>query len=120
MGAPAQNRTGSGQSANRADAQAIHQTVADFVAAWNKHDAHAFEMTFTEDADFTNVAGVHAQGRANVEGFHAPRFASYFKDSHQTAAVRSIRMLTAPACGGGRGLEDDRGLDAGRICSAVS
>lgn len=76
------------------DRAAIEQTVNNFVDAWNKHDAHAFAMTFTEDADFTNVAGVHAQGRANVESFHAPRFADIFKESHQTAQIRSIRFLT--------------------------
>lgn len=73
---------------------AIAQTLERFVDAWNKHDAHAFAMTFTEDADFTNVQGVHARGRANVEAFHAPIFASTFKDSHQTANIRSIRMLS--------------------------
>ena len=72
---------------------AIGQTLERFVDAWNKHDAHAFAMTFTEDADFTNVQGIHARGRANVEAFHAPIFASTFKESHQTATIRSIRML---------------------------
>jgi uncharacterized protein (TIGR02246 family) len=72
---------------------AIAQTVEQFLKAWNIHDAHAFALTFTEDADFTNVAGVHAQGRSNVEAFHAPMFAGRFKDTHQTARVRSIRFL---------------------------
>lgn len=72
---------------------AIAQTLERFLDAWNKHDAHAFAMAFTEDADFTNVQGIHARGRANVEAFHAPVFASIFKDSHQTATIRSIRML---------------------------
>lgn len=76
------------------DRAAIEQTVERFLDAWNKHDAHAFAMTFTEDADFTNVAGMHARGRANVEKFHAPVFATIFKDSHQTAQIRSIRFLT--------------------------
>ncbi len=35
---------------------AIAQTVEQFLNAWNKHDAHEFALTFTEDADFTNVA----------------------------------------------------------------
>ncbi|HEV2306077.1 MAG TPA: SgcJ/EcaC family oxidoreductase [Candidatus Acidoferrales bacterium] len=76
------------------DRVAIEQTLERFLDAWNKHDAHAFAMTFTEDADFTNVTGVHAQGRANVETFHARVFATLFKDSHQTAQIRSIRFLT--------------------------
>jgi uncharacterized protein (TIGR02246 family) len=75
------------------DRAAIAQTVQRFANAWNEHDAHAFALTFTEDADFTNVSGVHAQGRSNVETFHAPLFAAQFKDSHQTAKIRSIRFL---------------------------
>jgi uncharacterized protein (TIGR02246 family) len=77
------------------DRAAIQQTVEHFLDAWNKHDAHAFAMTFTEDADFTNVTGVHAHGRANVDTFHARVFATLFKDSHQTAQIRSIRFLTS-------------------------
>lgn len=73
---------------------AIEQTVKHFMEAWNEHDAHAFAMTFTEDADFTNVAGMHANGRSNVETFHAGVFAAIFKNSHETGQVRSIRFLT--------------------------
>jgi uncharacterized protein (TIGR02246 family) len=75
------------------DRSAIAQSVANFVSAWNIHDAHAFAATFTEDADFTNVAGTHANGRANIEAFHAPMFAGVFKDSHQAGQIRSIRYL---------------------------
>lgn len=80
--------------AHAKDRAATQQTVERFLDAWNKHDAHAFAMTFTQDADFTNVVGTHAQGRANVEKFHARVFATVFKDSHQTAQIRSIRFLT--------------------------
>jgi uncharacterized protein (TIGR02246 family) len=85
----------SAPDAHEKDRAAIAQTVANFVSAWNIHNAHAFAATFTDDADFTNIAGVHAQGRANIEAFHAPMFASIFKDSRQTSTVRSIRFLTA-------------------------
>lgn len=50
-------------------------------------------MTLTEDADFTNVRGVHAHGRTNVESFHVQGFATVFKHSHQTAQIRSVRFL---------------------------
>jgi uncharacterized protein (TIGR02246 family) len=75
------------------DRAAIAQTVANLVTAWNNHDVHAFAATFAEDADFTNVAGKHAHGRADVEAFHAPMFASIFKESHQISTIRSIRFL---------------------------
>jgi len=82
-------------SAHAKDRAAIEKTVANFADAWNKHDAHAFALTFAEDADFTNVLGAQAQGRDKIESFHAPTFAGMFKDSHLTDTVRSIRFLTA-------------------------
>ncbi|MGH9711121.1 MAG: SgcJ/EcaC family oxidoreductase [Candidatus Acidiferrales bacterium] len=75
------------------DRAAIELTLQRSLNAWNTHDAHAFAMTFTEEADFTNVAGTHAHGRAKVEEFHAPIFASIFKESRLTAKIRSIRFL---------------------------
>jgi len=76
------------------DRAAIVNTVERFLDAWNKHDAHAFAMTFTEDADFTNVAAARAHGRAGVGTFHARVFATLFSESHQIAEIRSIRFLT--------------------------
>jgi uncharacterized protein (TIGR02246 family) len=77
------------------DEAAIAQTLQRFVDAWNSQDARAFALTFTEDCDFTNVAGTHAHGRENVEKFHAPVFATIFKNSRQTARIRSVRLLVA-------------------------
>jgi uncharacterized protein (TIGR02246 family) len=81
-------------SGHESDRAAIGNTVAHFVDAWNKHDVHAFAMTFTEDADFTNVAGTHVHSRPAIEAFHAPMFAGIFKETHQTDTIRSIRFLT--------------------------
>lgn len=72
----------------------IQQLVSAFVGAWNKHDVHAFAQTFAEDADFTNIRGVGAHGRTAIEQFHAPVFATIFKQSHQTATDISIRFLS--------------------------
>ena len=73
--------------------QGISKVLADFLAAWNKHDARAFSLVFAEDADFTNVAGISAHGRAEVEKFHAPRFATTFKDTHQTVTETKVRFI---------------------------
>jgi uncharacterized protein (TIGR02246 family) len=75
------------------DEAAIRNVVARFVEAWNQHDAHAFSLVFSETADFTNVRGVGASGRAAIEAFHAPVFQTMFKASHQTAVVKSIRFI---------------------------
>lgn len=75
------------------DEEGIRKVVADFVAAWNKHDAKAFSMVFAEDADFTNVGGKSAQGRAEIEKHHAPSFATKFKDTHQTITETKVRFI---------------------------
>ena len=76
------------------DEKGINQVLTAFVEAWNHHDAKAFSMVFAEDADFTNVRGMSAHGRAEVEKFHAPRFATKFKDSNQKIAEIKIRFIT--------------------------
>ncbi len=72
----------------------IKQVLTDFVEAWNHHDAKAFSMVFAEDADFTNVRGMSAHGRTEVESVHAPRFATNFKDSNQKITEVKIRFIT--------------------------
>jgi uncharacterized protein (TIGR02246 family) len=59
-----------------------------------QHDAKAFSMVFAEDADFTNVRGMSAHGRADVEKFHAPLFATNFKDSSLRISDIKIRFIT--------------------------
>jgi uncharacterized protein (TIGR02246 family) len=75
------------------DETAIHEVVGRFMDSWNQHDVHAFSLVFAETADFTNVKGVGASGRAAIEAFHAPIFQSMFKASHQTGSVKSIRFI---------------------------
>ena len=82
-------------SSNREqDEKGIKQVLTGFVEAWNHHDAKAFSMVFAEDADFTNVRGMSAHGRTEVEKFHAPIFAKNFKDTHQTMTDTKIRFIT--------------------------
>jgi uncharacterized protein (TIGR02246 family) len=73
---------------------AINAVITDrFLAGWNAHDAHVFASAFAPDADFTNVRGVSASGRENIEQFHALAFQKMFMQSHQTAEVKKIRFL---------------------------
>ena len=91
---PGQTTDGkAGRESSPRDEEAVRTALADFVGAWNKHDAKAFSMVFAEDADFTNVRGMSAHGRAEVEKFHAPRFATTFKDSHQKITETKIRFI---------------------------
>jgi uncharacterized protein (TIGR02246 family) len=82
-----------GQGAHEADEKAIRSVMDRFVDAWNKHDAKAFAAVFAEDADFTNVRGTGASGRSKIEEFHAPVFATTFKDSHQSYTDIKIRFV---------------------------
>lgn len=75
------------------DEEEIRKVLADFVEAWNKHDAKAFSMVFAEDADFTNVRGTSASGRAEIEKFHASLFATRFKDTNQKMTKTKIRFI---------------------------
>jgi len=85
-----------GQSDNReqpADEKAIRGVIDSFMDAWNHHDAKAWTAVFTDDADFTNVVGVSASGRSEIEQFHANVFATIFKDSLQKYTGIKIRFV---------------------------
>ena len=82
-----------GQGGHEADEQAIHGVMDGFMDAWNHHDAKAWTALFSEDADFTNVRGVSASGRADIEQFHARVFATLFKNSHQKYTDIKIRFI---------------------------
>lgn len=50
-------------------------------------------MVFAVDADCTNVGGMGAHGRSEVEKFHASRFATKFKDTYQKITETKIRFI---------------------------
>jgi uncharacterized protein (TIGR02246 family) len=77
-----------------ADSAAIKQVCADFSESFSHHDPHGVAMTFAEDADFANMTGRHAHGRANIENWFAGLFRGNLKDSARTDTVRSIRFYT--------------------------
>jgi uncharacterized protein (TIGR02246 family) len=77
-----------------ADSAAIRQSVADFIDAFNHHDAHAWASFMAEDGDFTNVTGLYLHGRKDIEKRFTELFATRLKDSHRTATVRHIRFIS--------------------------
>src|SRR5882757_5775127 len=77
-----------------ADSAAIKQTFTDFYESFSHHDAHATAMTFAEDADFTNMRGIHRHGREEIEAWFANLFKGTRKSSNRTDSVRSIRFFT--------------------------
>ena len=84
-----------GQSkSTEADSAAIRQVVADFIDAFNHHDAHAWAMPLAEDGDFTNVTGLYLHGRKDFETRFTELFATRLKSAHRTATVRHIRFIS--------------------------
>jgi uncharacterized protein (TIGR02246 family) len=77
-----------------ADSAAIKQVCADFSESFSHHDPHGVAMTFAEDADFANMTGRHAHGRADIEKWFAGLFRGNLKDSARTDTVRNIRFYT--------------------------
>ncbi|MGB2678144.1 MAG: SgcJ/EcaC family oxidoreductase [Candidatus Acidiferrum sp.] len=77
------------------DEKAIRGLIDSFIDAWNRHDAHAFGTLFAEDADFTNWRGMGAKGRSKIEEFHAPIFATIFRNSHLGYTDSEIRFIRA-------------------------
>lgn len=70
--------------------EGVESVAHRLIEAWNRHDPHAFAAVFAADAEFTNVFGMQATGRGEIEQFHAPIFETMFKDSHLSAdSVRS-------------------------------
>ncbi|HEV7966126.1 MAG TPA: SgcJ/EcaC family oxidoreductase [Candidatus Acidoferrales bacterium] len=75
-----------------ADSVAIRQVIDEFVASFNRHDAHGWAMPFAEDGDFTNVTGLTKHGRSQVEERFKELFAGPLKNAHRTATVRHVRF----------------------------
>src|SRR5581483_4056039 len=75
------------------DEDAIRQVVQSLADAWNVHDAEAFARAFQENAHFTNVFGMEAEGRAAIARFHAPIFETMFRDSRLECAPPKIRFI---------------------------
>lgn len=72
---------------------AITQAVQNYMDMWNKHDAHAVAMTYTEDCDFVNNFGNPTHGRAGMEATFGPFMTGVYSETHQTGQIRSIRFL---------------------------
>ncbi len=73
--------------------QAAHDIVAAMADAWNAHDAHAFAAIFAWNSDFTNVFGMSAHGREEIERFHRPLFETMFKESRLAAIRTQARQI---------------------------
>src|SRR5205823_13298074 len=74
---------------------AIERTEAEFVAAWNVHDAKKMAMFWEADGDLINPVGRHAQGRAEIEKLLHDEQTTMFKATTYTIVSQTIRLLSA-------------------------
>lgn len=77
-----------------ADSAAINQVFTAFYGSFSRHDAHAASLAFAEDADFTNMRGVHRHGRMEIEDWLASLFKDALQNARRTDTVRNIRYFT--------------------------
>jgi len=59
--------------------------IDEMIARWNRKDAEAFAEVFVEDADFTDVLGQTAHGRAEIAAQHTFPFTRTLRKATLTA-----------------------------------
>jgi uncharacterized protein (TIGR02246 family) len=64
------------EKGNAQDEAGIRKVVDNLITAFNSHDVKALVSSFHTDAEFTNVIGMTAHGRMEIEAFHKPLFAA--------------------------------------------
>jgi uncharacterized protein (TIGR02246 family) len=94
LGLPGSAPVWSQSSGSEADSAAIKRVCADFSENFSRHDAHGVAMTFSEDADFTNMTGRHSHGRPDIEKWFVGLFQGNLKTAQRTDTVKSIRYFT--------------------------
>ena len=75
------------------DTRTIEGRVADFAAAWNKHDPARMASLWAEDGDLINPFGRFASGRAQVEQLFREEHQGPMKNSTHQIGIDSIRLL---------------------------
>ena len=75
------------------DVEAINAILAENVVALNKHDPVAASRQYMVDAEFTNVAGIHVRGGAEIEKFLAAGFTTRLKAASWKPVNTTIRFI---------------------------
>jgi uncharacterized protein (TIGR02246 family) len=78
-----------------AERAAVEAIVKLLEAAWTARDPVAFAAPFPEDADFVNIVGELARGRAAVVAGHHAIFRDFYADSTAKLTLKAVRLLTA-------------------------
>ena len=82
---------------NADDGAAIANLVDAFVAGWNAGDGQACAVPFADDADFTAITGLRAQGRDLIGRGHAEILTPIYRGSAHVNSFKFLRPDVAAA-----------------------
>ena len=72
---------------------AISNLIDVFVAGWNAGDGEACGRPFADEAVFTAITGLRAQGRDLIAGGHTEILSTIYRGTQISATVNSINFL---------------------------
>lgn len=77
----------------KADEAAINTIVNQYTDAWNDHTGKGFGESFSKDADFVNIFGMHFSGKEEIEFRHIKILESFLKDSKLSILSTKLREV---------------------------
>lgn len=75
--------------------EVIRKRHAEFVDAWNRHDAKALGALWADDGDLIDPAGKHASGPTEIERFFQGEHSTTMKGTTYSGTVTTIRFPTS-------------------------
>ena len=76
------------------DRQALALLVANYEAAWNRHDAPGLAAQYHPDATWVNWFGAYSKGRADIQAHYAAVHSTYFRTSrYYTRAIEDLTFV---------------------------
>ena len=73
--------------------QVATEIIGQLEGAWNKADAQAYGVPFTEDADFVNIRGDHFHTRKEIAEGHQYIFDTIYKESVSRIELMQARKI---------------------------
>ena len=75
------------------DEKAIRTLIDTFVAGWNAGDGALLASTFSENADFTAITGLHGRGREVIAKGHDEILSTIYRGTSLASEVEMIDFL---------------------------
>ena len=75
------------------DERAIRQVIADYTAAFNRHEANFKTIALADDFDLVNPAGAQVTGKAEIESRLRDAFRTFLKNARKIETIDRIRFI---------------------------